>query len=364
VGELIDAAHAHGLKVIFDLVLNHTSDEHAWFTQSRANRDNPKADWYVWHDGRRGPLTWLTGRRRPPNNWRATLDLTSAWQWREARSQYYLASFLPFQPDLNWRNPDVKAAMFDAVRYWLGADVDGFRLDVFGWIMKDPNLRSNPFRPSFGGGNIVLLWRRDFTENTPDNVALAKELRAACREFEGSGKGAGGATGSERLLVGEVFGSPDEVHAHLGEDDGPTLTFAFSEFPGVYLEAGAAFSDRFPTCDCDASDESVEGTARDLEEVVFGIVAGGLVESVRRGTNLVAGLLVPGASPSRSRRRADRVLAGASRTAATRSACATFARASSRGKATHGPRGVSADGPAARGLWAGSRPAPGAAFPG
>ena len=227
VRELIDAAHARGLKVIFDLVLNHTSDEHPWFTQSRASRDNAKADWYLWHDGRRGPLTWLTGRRRPPNNWRATLDLTTAWRWCAERGQYYLASFLPFQPDLNWRNPDVKAAMFDAARYWLSAGVDGFRLDVFGWIMKDPEFRSNPFRPSFGGGDIVRLWRRDFTENTPDNVALAKELRSVCREFEGPGKGANGADGVERLLVGEVFGSPDEVRAYLGDDDGLTLTFAF-----------------------------------------------------------------------------------------------------------------------------------------
>jgi glycosidase len=224
---LLAAAHARGLKVIFDLVLNHTSDEHPWFIESRTSQDNPKADWYLWHDGRRGPLAWLTGRRRPPNNWRATLDLTTAWQWCEERKQYYLASFLPFQPDLNWRNPDVKAAMFDAARYWLAAGVDGFRLDVFGWIMKDAEFRSNPFRPSFGGGDIVRLWRRDFTENTPDNVTLAKELRAVCREFEGPGKGAGGATGAERLLVGEVFGSPDEVHAYLGDDDGLTLTFAF-----------------------------------------------------------------------------------------------------------------------------------------
>ncbi|NYI40999.1 alpha-glucosidase [Demequina lutea] len=233
VRELIDEAHARGLKVIFDLVLNHTSDEHPWFVESRASRDNLKADWYLWRDGRRGPLTWLTGRRRPPNNWRATLDLTTAWQWCEERGQYYLASFLPFQPDLNWRNPDVKAAMFDAARYWLAAGVDGFRLDVFGWIMKDPSFRSNPFRPSFGGGDIVRLWRRDFTENTPDNVALAKELRAVCREFEGAGNGAegaageGGAVGAERVLVGEVFGSPDEVRAYLGDDDGLTLTFAF-----------------------------------------------------------------------------------------------------------------------------------------
>lgn len=232
VRELIAAAHARGLKVIFDLVLNHTSDEHPWFVESRASRDNPKVDWYLWHDGRRGPLTWLTGRRRPPNNWRATLDLTTAWQWCEERGQYFLASFLPFQPDLNWRNPDVKEAMFDAARYWLAAGVDGFRLDVFGWIMKDPSFRSNPFRPSLGGGDIVRLWRRDFTENTPDNVTLAKELRAVCREFEGPGKGADGSVGeegasAERLLVGEVFGSPDQVHAYLGDDDGLTLTFAF-----------------------------------------------------------------------------------------------------------------------------------------
>jgi len=215
VRELIEVAHGLGLRVVFDLVMNHTSDQHPWFVESASSRDNPKADWYLWHDGRGRP--GRDGRTRRPNNWKAPLDLTSAWQWSPVRRQWFLASFLPFQPDLNWRNPEVREAVFGAARQWLGMGVDGFRLDVFGWIMKDEAFRSNPFRPKLGGGDIVRLWRRDFTENTPDNVRLAKDLRAVVDEF----------APPERVLIGEVFGSPDEVHEYLGDDDGLSLTFAF-----------------------------------------------------------------------------------------------------------------------------------------
>lgn len=128
---LIDEAHARGLRVMFDLVLNHTSDQHPWFQRSRSSRTNPKADWYIWADGR------SEHGRRPPNNWKSAMEFTSAWQYSPIRKQWYLCTFLPFQPDLNWRNPQVKAAMFDSVRFWLDKGVDGFRLDIFGSIMKN-----------------------------------------------------------------------------------------------------------------------------------------------------------------------------------------------------------------------------------
>jgi glycosidase len=135
---LIDEVHSRGMKVMFDLVLNHTSDQHPWFQRSRSSRTNPKADWYIWADGR--------GKhgRKPPNNWKSAMEFTSAWQYSPIRKQWYMCSFLPFQPDLNWRNPEVKEAMFDSVRFWLDKGVDGFRLDIFGQIMKDAATDQQP----------------------------------------------------------------------------------------------------------------------------------------------------------------------------------------------------------------------------
>jgi len=210
--ELIEAAHARGLRVMFDLVLNHSSDQHPWFLESRSSRDNPKADWYLWRDG--------TGRdgRRLPNNWRSALEVRTAWQWGEERRQWFLASFLPCQPDLNWRNPDVKAAMFDAVRFWLDRGVDGFRLDMFGAIMKDPEWHDNPFRPTGSRTQPPRLWPHVHTENTPDNVTLARELRAVCDGYE-----------PERVLLGEVFGSAEVLQRFTGGEqrDGLQMVFLF-----------------------------------------------------------------------------------------------------------------------------------------
>jgi glycosidase len=133
--ELVDKAHARELKVIIDLVPNHSSDQHPWFQESRSSHDNPKRDWYIWADPK------LDGS--PPNNWLSVFG-GSAWAWDEATGQYYLHSFLREQPDLNWRNPEVQEAMFEVVRFWLERGVDGFRVDVAHYIMKDPQLRDNP----------------------------------------------------------------------------------------------------------------------------------------------------------------------------------------------------------------------------
>jgi alpha-glucosidase len=132
---LIEEAHARGLKVIIDFVPNHTSDQHPWFIESRSSRDNPKRDWYIWRDPKPDGS--------PPNNWLATFG-GPAWTLDEATGQYYHHGFLPQQPDLNWRNPEVKEAMLEAIRFWLRRGVDGFRFDVAHHIMKDPELRDNP----------------------------------------------------------------------------------------------------------------------------------------------------------------------------------------------------------------------------
>lgn len=231
---LIDETHRRGLKIMFDLVLNHTSDQHPWFLWSKASRANPRSDWYIWADGR--------GKhgRRPPNNWRSALEVKSAWRWCPERQQWYLATFLPFQPDLNWRNEQVRDAMFGTVRFWLERGVDGFRLDMFGQIMKDPQLRDNPIAPNTDTG-FPRLWRRVRNENTPDNIQLAKDLRAVCREF----------SDPERILLGEVFGPAEISRQYLGDGDGLDLVFLF-EFLQYEYDAEwfrgiiARFEEAFP----------------------------------------------------------------------------------------------------------------------
>ncbi len=132
---LIKRAHELGLKVIIDQVWSHSSDQHAWFTESRASRDNAKADWYVWADAKPDGS--------PPNNWQAMFG-GCAWTWDARRRQYYLHNFLPEQPDLNVRNPAVQDALLDVARFWLDRGIDGFRLDVVNFFVQDDALRDNP----------------------------------------------------------------------------------------------------------------------------------------------------------------------------------------------------------------------------
>jgi glycosidase len=209
VDRLISEAHDRGLKVMFDLVLNHTSDQHPWFLESRSSRTNPKHDWYIWADGR--------GRRKP-NNWRAANLTASAWNWSPERGQHYLASFLPFQPDLNYHNPEVKNRMLDVVRFWLRRGVDGFRLDMFGSVMKDAQLRSNPrsWRPRFAEGTpLPEFYAYRYDVNTDEGFEFAREVRAVCDEF----------ANPERVLVGEVFGPPAGLRRFV--EAGISLVFLF-----------------------------------------------------------------------------------------------------------------------------------------
>jgi glycosidase len=141
--ELVRQAHQLGLRVVIDFVPNHTSSDHPWFRQSASSRNNPKSDWYVWRDGR-------GDGREPPNNWLSIFGGPS-WAFHEGRGQFYLHSFLPEQPDLNWRNPEVVEAMFGVLSFWLDRGVDGFRIDVAHFILKDPELRDNPPNPSGRG---------------------------------------------------------------------------------------------------------------------------------------------------------------------------------------------------------------------
>jgi alpha-glucosidase len=189
--ELVAQAHRRGLKVIVDWVPNHTSDQHPWFVESRSSRTNPKRDWYVWRDPKPDGS--------PPNNW-LSVFAGPAWEWDEATGQYYLHSFLKEQPDLNWRNPAVKAAMFDGIRFWLERGVDGFRIDVAHYVMKDPDLRDNPPNPKPEG---FLQFRvREFNTQLhlydsghPDVHALFREFRQLLDAYSAQ---------SPRMSVGEI----------------------------------------------------------------------------------------------------------------------------------------------------------------
>lgn len=220
-------AHARGIKVILDLVLNHTSDEHPWFLESKSSRDNPKADWYVWLDSPLPAGETAGGEGVPPNNWQSCFD-GDAWTYVPERNQYYYHYFMKQQPDLNWNNPEVKQAMWDAVRFWLDMGVDGYRLDAIGTIYEDPRLT-----PHSVPMNLAQLRRFSETATTPEEKALKdkywhdmfkhqwgrpelhdlmKELRAILDEYDG-----------DRMLVGE-----DDNIDYMGYgDDELHLVFNF-----------------------------------------------------------------------------------------------------------------------------------------
>ncbi len=143
---LLAGAHKRGLKVMVDLVPNHTSDQHEWFQLSRLSQQSPYSRWYIWRDPHPDSLPHMP---LPPNNWRDALDGSSAWEWDQGRQQFYLHSFNKHQPDLNWANPDVRDAMKDVMRFWLDMGVDGFRVDAVYWMAKDPLLRDDTPNPDY-----------------------------------------------------------------------------------------------------------------------------------------------------------------------------------------------------------------------
>jgi len=147
---LLEAAHARDLKIVIDLVMAHTSDQHPWFAESRSSRDNPKADWYVWADPKEDGS--------PPNNWISTFG-GSSWQWDTRRNQYYLHHFLKEQPNLDWHNEEAAAAMLDEARFWLRKGVDGLRLDAISTLVHDAELRDNPPAPRDMAGVHVATER-------------------------------------------------------------------------------------------------------------------------------------------------------------------------------------------------------------
>ena len=181
---LVARAHDLGLKVIIDQVLSHTSDEHPWFVESRENRTNPKADWYVWAD----PQADGT----PPNNWLSIFG-GSAWMFDPRRRQYYLHNFLTEQPDLNFHNPDVVDALLDVMRFWLDRGVDGFRLDTVNFYVHDTQLQDNPaLTPDPFPHNPYEAQDQRHSKTQTENLDVLRRMRALTDQYDG------------RMMVGEV----------------------------------------------------------------------------------------------------------------------------------------------------------------
>ncbi len=211
---LIADVHARGMKIVFDMVMNHTSERHPWFLAYRSSRQDPKRDWYIWRDGQK------PSGKAPPNNWQCMLG-GSGWRYDELTDQWHWSSFLPFQPDLNYRNPEVRAAMLGIVRHWLAQGVDGFRLDIFNAIYKDASFADNPrsLRPLPTEDNPHGFFQHhQHTIDHEDTLAFARELRAVVDEYQAP----------PRFVVGEVFGSPASVRRYCGQHaDGLNLVFLF-----------------------------------------------------------------------------------------------------------------------------------------
>ncbi|WP_413493601.1 alpha-glucosidase family protein [Shewanella baltica] len=182
--ELIEKAHGLGIKVIIDQVLSHTSDQHAWFVESRESRTNPKADWYVWADPKEDGTA--------PNNWLAIFG-GCAWEWEPRRQQYYLHNFLRSQPDINFHNPDVRQAVLDNVEFWLKKGVDGFRLDAITFCYHDEQLRDNPAKPKdkrqgrgFSEDNPYAYQYHYYNNDRPQTIAFIEDLRKLINRYPGA----------------------------------------------------------------------------------------------------------------------------------------------------------------------------------
>lgn len=208
---LVKTAHEHGIRVIIDLVLSHTSDQHAWFVESRMDRTNAKAGWYAWADPKPDGT--------PPNNWLSIFG-GSAWQWDGKREQYYLHNFLTTQPDLNFHNLEVQAALLDVARFWLDRGVDGFRLDTINFFFHDKELRDNPplarelrndtIAPAVNPYNHQL---HVYDKNRPENIEFLRLFRSVLDEYPGTtAVGEVGDAQNGLQIVADYTSGDDKMH--------------------------------------------------------------------------------------------------------------------------------------------------------
>ncbi|MCK1735650.1 DUF3459 domain-containing protein [Bradyrhizobium sp. 138] len=194
---LLEALHAADIRLVLDLVPNHTADDHTWFVESSSSRNSAKADWYIWADP--------AENGGPPNNWLSRFG-GSGWEWCKARRQYYYHSFLVEQPDLNWRNPDVRAAIADTMRFWLDRGVDGFRVDASAVLIKDQLLRDNPPNPHAKDKPPPQRQTTVFTDDRPETMDCIEFIRDVIDSYSG------------RMLCGEVQGKTDRIGHFYGND--------------------------------------------------------------------------------------------------------------------------------------------------
>jgi alpha-glucosidase len=216
---LLQAAHDLGIKMILDFVPNHTSEKHPWFLESRSSRDNPKRDWYIWRDAAPGG--------GPPNNWLSNFG-GSAWEWDKKTGQYYYHAFLKQQPDLNWRNPAVRSAMMDVLRFWLDRGVDGFRVDVIWHLIKDDEFRDNPLNPNYRPGPGLSPYFEllaTYSADRPEVHDIIAGMREVFNEYD------------ERMMVGEIYLPIERLITYYGvSGTGTHLPFNFQL---IYLDWNA-----------------------------------------------------------------------------------------------------------------------------
>ena len=206
---LLARAHVLGLKVMIDQVLSHSSIAHPWFIESREDRSNPKADWYVWADAQPDGT--------PPNNWQSLFG-GCAWQWEPRRQQYYLHNFLVSQPDLNFHNPEVQQAALDNVKFWLDRGVDGLRLDAINFCFHDRQLRDNPAKPpelrvgrGFAPDNPYAFQYHFYNNTQPENLAFLERLRALMDQYPDVGA-LGEISAEDSLATMAEYTGPERLH--------------------------------------------------------------------------------------------------------------------------------------------------------
>lgn len=206
--QVLGEVHKRGMKLILDLVPNHTSDQHPWFIESRASLDNPRRDWYIWRDA--------APDGGPPNNWLSVFG-GSGWEWDENTRQFYYHAFLKEQPDLNWRNPELQEAMFDTMRFWLDKGVDGFRVDVMWHMIKDDAFRDNPPNPDYRPQKATYEKLAPVhSTDQPEVHDVVRKMRAVMDEYD------------QRLMIGEIYLPVERLVMYYGEDNkGSHLPFNF-----------------------------------------------------------------------------------------------------------------------------------------
>ncbi|MEC7757951.1 MAG: alpha-amylase family glycosyl hydrolase [SAR324 cluster bacterium] len=229
--QLVEESHRRGIKIVLDLVLNHSSDQHKWFQESRKNSTNSKVDWYVWADPKPDGS--------PPNNWLAVFG-GAAWTFEPQRGQYYLHNFLPEQPDLNWYNPEVREALADVVRFWMKRGADGFRLDTANYYAYDRQLRDNPKRPENSElmedgqeANPLSQYITKYSKDRPENLEFIHYLR---KIFNESGAVSIGEIGSAEGLESTLKLGTDYVKKGKGLHLAYTFSMLNKNMSAEYLE--------------------------------------------------------------------------------------------------------------------------------